>query len=510
MHLLIIAAFGLVLWGSDRPSEWRIVAEDDVAWTLLIAIGYVPLVLGLSFAACRRALKLLRDHPRAPKAAQTFYHRTTIALRAMAMGSFCGAILLTRWHAWLDLTATSPLLQILGDLIVLSPLMVALIGIWVFLYPLERAFRAGGLDELDGSHESASRVWSMGAYLAFNIRHHILVVAVPMTIILFASNLCDGYASKFGAWMRWPWAGDTALTCVACGVFVVAPIMLRYIWQTAPLEDGPMRERLEAVCSRIGLRCRQILVWKSDGMIINAAVMGMAPQVRYVLLSDGLLETMDARQVEAVFGHEAGHVRHHHLQHFLVFATVGWLVAVAIMELVARRWGSVDDVSGLSFVSIQGMGIVVTIAFWGIGFGWVSRRFERQADLFGARCVTPDAKDCSRPCSVHIDEHTTLPPDGRICATAAAVFVSALDRVATLNGIPHDERSWRHSSIGSRMRFLMALAGDPALAAAFDKLLARIKRSMLAAAVLLSAASVVYWLTLGTPVLVRMQFAVQK
>ena len=84
-----------------------------------------------------------------------------------------------------------------------------------------------------------------------------------------------------------------------------------------------------------------LLVWRSDGMMINAAVMGLLAPVRYVLLSDGLLATMNVSQIEAVFGHEAGHVRHRHIQHFLLFALAGWFLVVGLMELLVRTVGIV-------------------------------------------------------------------------------------------------------------------------------------------------------------------------
>jgi len=56
--------------------------------------------------------------------------------------------------------------------------------------------------------------------------------------------------------------------------------------------------------------------------------------------------------------------------------------------------------------------------------------------------------------------------------------------VAVLNGIPHDERSWRHSSLASRMQFLQSLAGDVARLRAYDRLIRRVKAGLWAGAVL--------------------------
>jgi STE24 endopeptidase len=341
--------------------------------------------------------------------------------------------------------------------------------------------------------------------LSFNLRHHVLVIAVPLTLILFAADLLRGYERPLQTWSRWVWTPDILLGIFALGVFLMAPVMLARIWKTVPLEDGPVRERLEALCERIGLRCRDILAWHSDGMMINAAVMGVFAPVRYVLLSDGLLATMNVTQIEAVFGHETGHIRHRHMQYFLLFAFVGWLIVAGVMELLAWATATPEGTLTISSATIQGAGLAATVLVWGLGFGSLSRRFERQADRFGAWCVTPPPDQCSLPCSVHVGDQTALDTEGRVCATGVAVFASALDRVASLNGIPRDERSWRHSSIASRVRFLTSLAGDPARANRFERVIRRLKAGMLTAAIIGTAVCVYYWTVVPEPAILRLQ-----
>ena len=115
-----------------------------------------------------------------------------------------------------------------------------------------------------------------------------------------------------------------------------------------------------------------------------------------------------------------------------------------------------------------------------LGFGFVSRRFERQADLFGARCVAPDrAEECAVPCSVHSPETDAARSASRLCATGAQIFTGALDYVALLNGIPRKERSWRHSSIASRVASLNSLCGDPKRVESFERLIKIIKSTLL-------------------------------
>jgi len=501
MYLLVILAFAIVLWRTDEPVLVLGFTDSNPLLTGAIVWG-PPLVLSLiAWVVGNHARRRLQRQPELPEAVQFLHHRLLAILRLFLLVGFAIAVLSTPWPAWFRLGRVHPALQIVGDVVVLSPFFFGTVALWVAAYPLERELRGLALSH---GESAAATHGKMLSYLEFHIRHHLLIVTVPMLLILFAANLTDAYEDGLRRFSRSVWGPDLALASVAAIVFVTSPLMLVRIWKTAPLPDGPVRQRLEETCRHIQLRCRDILVWPSDGMMVNAAVMGLFAPVRYILLSDGLLSTMTPSQIEAVFGHEAGHVRHRHIQHFLIFALAGWLVVAGAMEGMARSAQN-GHVDWWTPPFIQGTGVVATLFFWGVGFGWLSRRFERQADLFGARCVTPAADDrCVVPCSVHGGEKRGDRSDARVCATGAAVFASALDTVAILNGIPHEERSWRHSSIGSRIRFLSSLAGDPGRAANFERGLSRITKEMWSLAIIGSAFWLYYGLTVPEPLILKL------
>lgn len=505
MYLVTILAFAVLFSAGEQPSSWILVGHHDVFWTLLIVLVQPVLLGALAWLTARRAWRMLDSKPGDLQAPQLAQHHATLALRVITLVGFAADVALTRWPEWFRFSGISPWLQIVGDLIVLSPFLIGVITVWIVQYPLEQRLRQLSLEPDAGP---APAPWPLRRYLDFNIRHHLLIVGVPLTLILFASNLLRGYEKRLQIWSGWLWTPDVLMGLVAVSVFLMAPILLIRIWRTVPLQAGPVRQRLEALSDRIGLRCRDIMVWPSDGMLINAAVMGVAAPVRYVLLSDGLLASMSVEQIEAVFGHEAGHVRHRHMQHFLVFALVGWLIVAGLMELMA--WASINPQIALTVspLAIQVIGGAATILFWGVGFGWLSRRFERQADRFGACCVAPPAHQCTLPCSVHLGDAAPVSTGERVCSSGAAIFTSALERVALLNGIPQHERSWRHSSIGSRIRFLTSLAGDPARSIAFERMIRRIKTGMLCAAILGTSFCVYYWNVVPEPAIMRLHAGV--
>jgi len=316
-------------------------------------------------------------------------------------------------------------------------------------------------------------------------------------------------------------------------VFLVAPEILRRVLRTQPLPEGPLRRRLEALCRRSGVRYRQILFWDTDQNMGNAAVMGIIPPMRYILLSDVLIETMTDDQIEAVFAHEVGHVVHRHMAWFVVFFAVLFTALWGVERAAeASRWFGAN-------VLVIGSLILSPAAFC-LGFGLLSRRFERQADVYAARSLqksrstggtlvesvgritagtsmftcpsgavaTPNvglleghgfimgvrtSQDAPRnnegtPSQAPDDE-----PAGKINGTepllqyesatngssfvgpyGAQLFGSALHRVAKVNNIPIAKNEWLHGSIAARMEYLRELSADPALTGRFDRRMVRI------------------------------------
>jgi STE24 endopeptidase len=267
------------------------------------------------------------------------------------------------------------------------------------------------------------------------------------------------------------WRAEAMLALMltsAGGVFLVAPVALVRIWRTSSLPEGPTRRELESMRDALGLRWRDLRVWHSGGTIANAGVMGLIAPLRYVLLSDVLLDRMDAHHVAAIFAHEAGHVVHKHILYAATFAIASVLLCGAAAEGLIR-W--------LDWPAWAGEAIVLGMlaAVWGLAFGWLSRRFERQSDVLAAWAA--GGSD----------------PQGRITHEGALVFAESLHRVGQLNGIAPDQWNWRHGSIGQRIQYVLNLAADEGDRGAVDRGVARVKWVLRAG--LLAALGVTVWQT---------------
>lgn len=337
------------------------------------------------------------------------------------------------------------------------PALLAWMALWWSSFPADRALREQSiLLQLDDSLPVHAPP-TFRRYFTSNLRLQILFTLVPVLLILLARDVIS-----LLLWLmnvapdRAPAIEAGVMLLATAGVFIYAPHILRTVLSTEPLPDSPLRRRLQALCQQHGLRYRDILLWHTDNNMGNAAVMGMIPQLRYILLSDLLLETMTDEQIEAVFAHELGHVVHRHMAWYVIFFMIVMAVAAGPGELIHTQLGRFQLFPGDRDLLMLLLGVGGFL----LSFGYISRRFERQADVFAARTIEPAG-------GTHVGQR------------GATVFASALHRVAVINNIPVAARSWCHGSIAKRMNYLRHLSTDPELTGEFDRFMLRLYISLM-------------------------------
>ncbi len=464
MHFVVIAAFAIVLSSRTPTRSWW--WFDSTGITYAFVAGQLAAVILLALVSSLWVIRRLVRQPWNPDPAQRLFARSGVVIRSLLLIGLGADVLLTPWTVVVREHWRLKNIVAVDDLVAMMPFFLGVIVCWAVQFPADRAIRGLAVQRARLDDAPSRRVWRLGEYLMFNIRHQLLLIVVPMTGILIGYDLAARYSAQLWRWTRLDYAEQVALMIAAGLMFLVSPVILRYVWQTGVLPHDGLRARLESICKHIRLRYRQILIWQSDGVVVNAAVMGLVPTFRYILLSDGLLETMKDDQIEAVFGHEAGHVKHFHIHFYLLFAGVSMFIVGGLLLLVWtylpypywQKWLHVSRDEWNNAVDLIAMGMVLLC--WVFGFGWVSRRFERQADVFGVRCVGWNMDHCGTECHVHHPPAGEAPDRKALCPAAADVFAEALYRIAILNGIPPAARSWRHSSIASRMDFVRLLARD--------------------------------------------------
>ncbi len=384
---------------------------------------------------------------------------------------------------WLDLVRGA-----IGDLVLVdealgvAPALLAIASMWWSFYPIDRALREAAQMRRFDTGQPVYPVPSRGSYLWSNVRHGVLLTAVPMTLVVGWIETFEYALRRAGDWggthpsswrpvaalARWAhepgvheWVTTGGQLVGIAAVFLLGPLAMKMVWDTAPLGAGPMRERLESMCGRARVGVRELLVWRTHGSMVNGAVMGLVAPVRYVLLTDALLDSLPERQVEAVMAHELAHVRRRHIPWLAGVMFAGFSAVALLADWAARivPWPTAGAAASAADVAL-GVGSLAVVL---VGFGYASRRFEWQADAFAAQHLTGDSPT--------------------VTTEAVEAMAGALESVARLNHIPRRKFTWRHGSIAQRQQKLRALVGLPVDDLPIDREVRRIK---LAAVVVLA------------------------
>ncbi len=405
------------------------------------------------------------------------------------------------------------------ELLTLLPFLAGQVVTWIFLYDADRAlhraahrvtdtepFAQNWLDQRDGApvpteNGTIAVVPQFGGrwtYVLFHLRQKLALVSIPVLLLILQKELIRLFPAT---WQHWQSAINGAGFVILFGVFLGMPLLIRIVLGLKPLPRGVLRDRLEAAAQRLGVRCSDILLWNTRNGMANAMVIGLAPWLRYVVFTDRLVEEFPEDEIEAVFGHEVGHVRHHHMLFYLLFLILSigvmFLFSEFLMTTAKTTWPGLLPVEHLALPmasrnNLEMFSIVtLLVGYIFLVFGFLSRRCERQADVFGCRAVS-----CGDPhCEGH-SEPTVLVERGKaLCPTGIKTFVRALEKVAHVNGISRDRpgflQSWQHSTIARRVAFLRSVLVDHRVEAMFQRRLALGKWGLLLG---LSAAFVALWL----------------
>ncbi len=406
----VLTALALVLavFDGEVPARSVLASPAATAWAVLAAASaYGLLAWGVVQAILRR-----RDGE-AP-----LFHRINRALALLRAGLFAlyGAqFFLLGWReAVLAHPRFGPLPAFLQVLVLLFPLFVSLLFLWVALFGAHRRLRGGpgGLASflLFQARQYASSV--LGIFLILGLLD--LASILPIGPV---ERLLAGMPGSLGKWLVYAGLISTA--------YLTMPFVLRLFWTVRPFPPGELRDRLAKLARQADFADRRIMLLDTRGALLNACTVGLVPPLSYILISDALLEALPPDEVEAVFAHELGHVRGRHFIHYLLFT----LLAMTTVMLWEGRAAGRPEPGFWGYLAENGATVFLV---WGVFFGLLSRRFERQADLLAAAQIGSTRR-----------------------------MQEALARIASLSGQPSRLRTITHGSIGGRIAHLDRASLDP-------------------------------------------------
>jgi Zn-dependent protease with chaperone function len=460
----------LIMTVACLPGEWPAAPEAlGVAGSALVTWTACAVMVGLAAILaswfCRRLLRNPDERSAILRRYRSwrFYHFLTL------LGTYFVSLYVLGWAQSVRSGELVGVASFPGEeLLILAPFLISLIFTWAFFYSVERA--ASETAVRDGPFPSR---W---AYVGLQTQTNLILICPPLLLMIVQETLVSLVPGLLQDWVL----PAVSIALIAC-IFLGLPWILRLMLGLRPLPAGPLRERLQAASRRLHFRSNGILLWNTRNAMANAMVTGLLPWPRYIVVTDRLLNELTPDEVEAVFGHEVGHVKHKHLLYYLgflllsLFALIGiWGVTGAALSAdsasatTASGTATREAITALPFLAMIGAYIFLV-------FGFLSRRCERQADIFGCRAVS-----CALPeCSGHSSTEVLVPRGQNVCPTGIRTFIGALEKVARLNGINREKPGplswWLHSTIARRVEFLEQMSANPEVEHRFQQAVRRVK-----------------------------------
>ena len=427
IHVLVIL-IGLLLGRDLAQAHGESLAAP--AWQFLLVSGWVALVsivALVSLPACAKAAayrgswRLLR---RGMALAHVLRWLVVLPFAAWAMMAD-GAGTVERWIGpWIGL----------DEALAAAPPLLALLAVAWAEHPLHDRMRQAmlvrQLDEGGLVDRPPTRVEA-------TISRARMMLAMPLLPVLLIVCWHETVDLVLGGAPAWLAGGIDIMGALA--IVAMAPALIVRVLGTRTLEQGPLRVRIDELSAHMGARLRGVRLW--DHPSANAAILGLLPFARYMLITEPLARGMPGHELDAVVAHELAHVRQHHV----LWIVLSMLAVVTVLSVAQGPIASLLAFLGSNVSEALAFMLVAVLAIH--AFGVVSRTIERHADARAAVAVGEEIA-------------TEQPaPDGIVHPGGPASMAAALSRVCALNGVDPQRWGFRHGSVAQRQRVLGQLAG---------------------------------------------------
>ena len=217
-------------------------------------------------------------------------------------------------------------------------------------------------------------------------------------------------------WWIWAWIVWMTFNVFVLVLYptVIAPMFNRF----EPLDDGPVRRRVEALLGRCGFASKGLFVMDGSRRSAhgNAYFTGLGRAKRIVFF-DTLLSRLSGEEVEAVLAHELGHFKRRHVTKRVIASFAMSLAGLWLLgQLALQPW----FYQGLGVTASQDREALALILFFLAlpSFTFVllplasllSRRHEFEADAFAASQASAPHL-VSALVKLYEDNAATLTPD---------------------------------------------------------------------------------------------------
>ncbi len=234
-----------------------------------------------------------------------------------------------------------------------------------------------------GFNRSTLKLWTIDQIKG------VLVTAVLFAAIFSILLLFIAWSPRF--WWFW---GFLLISAVQLVLAILYPVVLAPLFNKfEPVSDEELAAKIRALMEKNGIRVKKILQMNAGirSRHTNAYFTGIG-KTKQIVLFDTLIQSHTHEEILAVLAHEAGHFRKKHvLKQLLIFASLSLPTFYATWLFI--QWPLVFSTFGFSaplpYVGLFLAGVFSRKAGFFLQplYMIISRRFEREADIFAARML---------------------------------------------------------------------------------------------------------------------------
>ncbi|MBL8892788.1 MAG: M48 family metalloprotease [Planctomycetaceae bacterium] len=366
------------------------------------------------------------------------------------------------WSQWV--AARFGTFQTGSAIVVLLPHLASLVLVWVI--PLTfAAVATPSRTDRNWAHRWATIL----GHLRVRFQWQLLPILLPLLTVLVMRDVFE----QSHTWQSLTWTLQIGILASASMMVVLLgfPVVIKWWLPTQPFADALFQKHLDSTARQLKLKLREVAEWNTQQRIANALVLGWLPGTRRILISDVLSWALTKRQLYAVFLHEAGHLRHHHLWWRLSVIVLAGQILLLGSIATEREFDLVEpNAKPEMFLAI--LGLVGLLLLTGLLMGLVSRALEFEADGFALHQLK--ALGPPEPTTDKSDSSGREGADSRI-----EDLITAIRSTAELTGISLTHSTWLHPSVNDRIQRIRLCFASPVLHELMQRRLRILKFSLM-------------------------------
>jgi Zn-dependent protease with chaperone function len=359
------------------------------------------------------------------------YHALVFRLSVLSIFLFILDVYVFHFKYWLQFIPLANKFTLLQGIPAIALFLAYLSTVWYYACPAYLSIFQARL--------------SRRSFMISNIKFN-LPTLFPWMILTFIYDLITYFQwSGPGGFMDRPLGQMLFFAVFLCILVIFIPSLIQFWWECKSFEPSEKVDQLRQFLKEMGFKYAGLFRWSIfEGRMLTAAIMGFLPRLRYILVTDSLMETLSVEELKAVLAHEVGHAKYKHLAFYVIFL-IGYmflsygLIDVFTVLLASSPYFIKTVGEGLNTVNTFYMALSVPILlsmfiYFRFILGFFMRNFERQADLYSA-----------------------------VVMGGPFQTVNSLEKIGFHGGNVRNIPSWHHFSIRERVDCLMNTLKDPGL-----------------------------------------------